>query len=184
MWKTELLEEMANARRIRQEQLRAICQQAKKENRKTAEVLDIGILLHFAGVDFEEVVYIQREQSEGGGEGERESLERKHKNAFKSRSAKIEKMRSRLLEQFPQLLEQAGGEDFFCAIRSKAAQPLPAAVQFPTSPGEWGNMVPTTPWTLHWSQSEKEMLSANRCLTPTIYLEARTGLEAFKKLLA
>ena len=54
----ELLEKMAKARRIYQDQLRTICQRARKENRK-----------------MEEVVYIQRERAVG----ERESLDR---NAF------------------------------------------------------------------------------------------------------
>lgn len=81
----ELLEKMTKARRQYQEQLHSICQRARNENRKSAEVQ-----------------YIHKETPKG----ERELLKRKQENAQLSRAIMRETMRSRLLESASRI-EQA-----------------------------------------------------------------------------
>lgn len=73
----ELVEKMTRARRQYQDQLRIICDRARKENRKTAEV-------H----------YIHKESLQS----DKEMFKRKHENAHLARVLKREEMRKKLIE--------------------------------------------------------------------------------------
>lgn len=73
----ELLEKMTRARRQYQDQLRTICQRARKENRKASEV-----------------AYITKESLKG----EKEMLHKKHEKAALSRVLMREQMQKKLLE--------------------------------------------------------------------------------------